>query len=268
MSEKDATDDSSAGQPPAPGPQPRATWGWPLTLGALVAVGVLLAVADIAIDSPWLRPFAYAIVGPSRAPSPRPTGLLESQRFDRTPFGPRLTFAGPFGSPGPISPLQAIRALLSNGGGLIFLALGVLVLFPRRVRMAVERLEVRHGPEIALVAGVATLLLALAAVILVRFTVIFLAAIPVVLAVALATGLFGIACIAFASGRFLQRRLRLNETHPFVVGLAGSLVIFDLAVIPYAGALALAAVAIAGLGLAVITRFGSDIGWSLGDLDW
>jgi hypothetical protein len=53
-----------------------------------------------------------------------------------------------------------------------------------------------------------------------------------------------------------------------VAALAGALVVFDLAVIPYAGVFAFAAVAMAGLGLAVVTRFGSSGGWSFGDLDW
>ena len=151
---------------------------------------------------------------------------------------------------------------------MIFLALAALALFPRRVRVAVERVELQRGPAIALAAGVATLLLALAAIILLRFTLIFLAVVPVVLVVALATALFGIACIAFALGRFVQRRLRLSETHPLFAALAGALVIFDLAVIPYAGIFALAVIAMAGLGLAVVTRFGSDSGWSFGDLTW
>jgi hypothetical protein len=151
---------------------------------------------------------------------------------------------------------------------LIFLALTALVLFPRRVRAAVVRLELRHGPEIALAAGVASLLLALAAITLLRFTLLFLAIVPVVLVVALATALFGIACIAFALGRFVRRRLQLNEAHPLLAGLAGALIIFDLAVIPYVGIFAFAAIAIAGLGLAVVTRFGSETGWSFGDLSW
>jgi hypothetical protein len=45
-------------------------------------------------------------------------------------------------------------------------------------------------------------------------------------------------------------------------------VVFDLAVIPYAGVIAFAAIAIAGLGLTVVTRFGSSAGWSFVDLDW
>lgn len=268
MSEKPEPDGSPAKPSSESGRQRRGRLGWPLALGVLVLVGVLLAIADIAIDSPWLGPFASAIVGPSAVTSRTPSPSPNSQRFDRSRSGLRFSFGGLFGSRGPISPLQALRALLTNGAGLMLLALGALVLFPRRVRMAVERFEVRHGPEIALAAGVATLLLALAATILLRFTLIFLAAIPVVLVVTLATALFGIACIAFALGRFLQRRLRLTEANPLLAGLAGALVIFDLAVIPYAGVLALAIVAIAGLGLAVVTRFGSESGWSFGDLSW
>lgn len=267
MSEKPESEPSPP-QPPEPTRQRRGVWGWPLVLGALALVGLLLAIADIAIDSPWTGPFAAAIVGPSPVTRAIAGPTPNSQRFDRLRSGQRFAFAGPFGSRGPISPLQALRAVLSNGAGLIFLALAALALFPRRVRVAVERFELQRGPAIALAAGVATLLLALAAIILLRFTLIFLAVVPVVLVVALATALFGIACIAFALGRFVQRRLRLSETHPLFGALAGALVIFDLAVIPYAGIFALAVIAMAGLGLAVVTRFGSDSGWSVGDLTW
>lgn len=268
MSEKPGSEGSPAKPSSELSRQRRGRWGWPLALGVLVLLGVLLVIADIAIDTPWLGPFASAIVGPSSVASRTPSPSPSSERFDRSRSGLRFSFGGPFGSRGPISPLQALRALLTNGGGLIFLALTVLVLFPRRVRMAVERLEFRHGPEIALAAGVATLLLALAATTLLRFTLIFLPLVPVVLVIALVTALFGIACIAFAFGRFLERRLGLAEPHPMLAGLAGALVIFDLAVIPYAGVLALAVMAIAGLGLAVVTRFGSEISWSFGDLSW
>jgi hypothetical protein len=247
--------------------EPRGRLGWPLVLGGLVLIGLLLTMADIAVDSPWTGPFAAVIVGPSPA-SHLPAFSPKPERFDRLRSGLGFNFAGPFGARGPISPFQALRALLSNGAGLIFLALTALVLFPRRVRVAVERLELRHGPEIALAAGVASLLLALAAITLLRFTLLFLAIVPVVLVVALATALFGIACIAFALGRLVRRRLQLRDAYPLLTALAGALIIFDLAVIPYVGVFALAAIAIAGLGLAVVTRFGSETGWSFGDLSW
>ena len=157
---------------------------------------------------------------------------------------------------------------MSNGAGLVLLALGVLLLFPNRARVAVQRLEDRHGPEIALAAGVATFLLTLGAAALLRFTLFFIAVIPVLLIVAVTTALFGIACLGLALGRLLQRRLHLGPAHPLLPALAGALLVFDLAVLPYVGAIALAAVAIAGLGLAVVTRFGSESGWSFRDLDW
>jgi hypothetical protein len=268
VSETPETEASPERQPSKPTRQLRGGWGWVLVLGVLALVGLLLAIADIAIDSPWTGPFAAAIVGPSHAPTRPPLSAPNPDRFDRWRYGLGFNFAGPFGTRGPISPLQALRALLSNGAGLIFLALTALVLFPRRVRVAVERLELGNGPAIALAAGVAALLLALAAITLLRFTLLFLAVVPVVLVVAIATALFGIACIAFALGRFVKRRLRLSEAHPLYAALAGALIVFDLAVIPYVGVFALAAIAIAGLGLAVVTRFGSRIGWSFGDLSW
>jgi hypothetical protein len=268
VSEKQESEASPDRQQAQDTRQLRGGWGWALVLGGLTLVGLLLTIADIAIDSPWTGPFAAVIAGPSPATSHLPAFSPKPQRFDRLRSGLGFNFAGPFGARGPISPLQALRALLSNGAGLIFLALSALVLFPRRVRAAVERLELRHGPEIALAAGVASLLLALAAITLLRFTLLFLAIVPVVLVVALATALFGIACIAFALGRLVRRRLRLSEAYPLLAALAGALIIFDLAVIPYVGVFALAAITIAGLGLAVVTRFGSETGWSFGDLSW
>ena len=242
-------------------------WGWPIVVAALALLGVLLAVADTALYGPTLGPYATFLIGPSQGivvqrPSPDP------ERFVKTRFPERISFWSPFGRIGTVSPLQALRAFLSNGAGLVLLALAVLLLFPNRARVAVERLEGRHGPEIALAAGVAAFLLAIGAGALLRFTLIFLAVIPLVIVIAVAVALFGIACIALALGRLLQRRLRLGPVHPLVVAVAGALVVFDLAVIPYLGAVAVAGVAIAGLGLAAVTRFGSATGWSFGDLDW
>lgn len=267
MSEKQESE-ASPDRPQSQGTgESRGRWGWPLVLGGLALIGLLLTIADIAIDSPWTGPFAAVIAVPSPA-SHLPAFSPKPERFDRLRSGLGLNFAGPFGARGPISPLQALRALFSNGAGLILLALAALVLFPRRVRVAVERLELRRGPEVALAAGVASLLLALAGITLLRFTLLFLAIVPAVLVVALATALFGIACIAFALGRLVRRSLRLSEAYPLLAALAGALIIFDLAVIPFVGVFAFAAIAIAGLGLAVVTRFGSETGWSFGDLNW
>jgi MFS family permease len=242
-------------------------WGWPLLVAALAVLGVLLAIADTALYGPALSPYARFLIGPSAVVGvPRPSP--DPERFVRARLPERITLAAPFDRLGTVSPLQALRAFLSNGAGLVLIALAVLLLFPGRARVAVERLEGRHGPEIALAAGVATFLLGLGVVALLRFTLIFLAVIPALLIVALAVALFGIACIGLALGRLLQRRLGLGPSHPLLAALVGALVVFDLAVVPYLGAVALAAVAVGGLGLAVVTRFGSETGWSFRDLDW
>jgi hypothetical protein len=242
-------------------------WAWPLLIGGLVLVGVVLAVADIALGPKWPSPMAGAIYSQEvlKSPGIPPTQML---RFDRSRLGEKLVFETPIAGFGPINPYRALQAFLSNGAGLVLLALAALVLFPSRARTSVERLEANHGAEISFGAGLVLVLLTFALVTLLRFTLIFLAVVPFVLGVALIAALFGIACIALAIGRLLNRRLNLPQVHPLVAALAGALVVFDLAVIPYAGVFALAAVAIGGLGLAVVTRFGSSGGWSFGDLSW
>ena len=241
-------------------------YAWPILVGVLALVGIALAVADIAVGDRWPNPLAKVMVGSPPAVSYK----LQPQtlRFDRTRVGDKLIFESPIIGFGPVSPYQALRAFLTNGAGLVLLALAALILFPGRARNAVERLEASHGAEIALGAGLVMVLLTLAGVTLLRFTLLFLAVAPLLLLVALVAALFGVACISLAIGRLIHRRFRLPEVHPLVAALVGALVVFDLAVIPYAGVFALAAVAMAGLGLAVVSRFGSAGGWSFVDLDW
>ena len=269
MSEpKEGEGASSDDAPKTPaGPATTQRWGWPILVVGLATLGVLLTIADTALYGPSLGSYATFVIGPSEVKTISSPGQVP-ERIVRTRFPDRTVFTGPFGRLGPTSPLQAFRAFLSNGAALVLLALGVLLLFPNRARVAVQRLERPYGLAIALAAGVATFLLALGGVALLRFTLFFLAVIPAVLIVTLAVALFGIACIGLALGRYLQRRLRLSPAHPLLVALAGALVVFDLAVIPYLGAVALALIAIGGLGVAVVTRFGSETGWSFNDLNW
>jgi len=252
----------------SPAARPLRRWAWPLLIAGLAVIGILLALAGISTEGRWPNPFAEALVGPVNLQKHVTTGRPVTMRFDRTRVENRFTFAAPFEGLGPISPYAALRAFLTNGAGLVILALTALVIFPSRARNAVERLEGGYGPVMALVAGIVAVLLTIAAITLLRFTLLFLAVVPLVLLVALLAALFGIACIALAIGRQLRRRLDLPAVHPLVAALAGALVVFDLAVIPYAGVFALAAVAMAGLGLAVVTRFGSSGDWTFGDLTW
>jgi hypothetical protein len=247
-----------------PRPHPLRRWAWPILIGGLAVAGILLSIADTSTRLP--KPFGGEVIGPSVVATYKP-GQPKAVTFDRTQIGDKFVFEPVVGL-GPLSPYAAVRGLLTNGAGLVLLALAALVLFPSRARNGVERLEARYGAEIALGAGLVVVLLTLAAVTLLRFTLLFLAVVPLVLFIALVAALFGIACISLAIGRLMHRRLRLPDVHPLVAALAGALVVFDLAVIPYAGVFALAAVAMAGLGLALVSRLGSAGGWSFGDLNW
>lgn len=252
----------------SPRPHPVRRYGWVILIGVLAVVGILLALADISVGARWPNPLSEVIVGRSYTKQEAVPAATQTLRFDRTRVGERLIFESPIIGFGPLSPYQALRAFLSNGAGLVLLALAALIVFPIRARNAVERLESRYGAGISLGAGLVVILLTLGVVTLLRFTLLFLAVVPLVLAVALVAALFGIACISLALGRLLHRRLHLPSTHPLIGALAGALVVFDLAVIPYAGVIAFAAVAMAGLGLAVVSRFGSLGGWSFVDLEW
>jgi hypothetical protein len=115
-------------------------------------------------------------------------------------------------------------------------------------------------------AGIAAILLAVAVTVLMRMTFVLLTLAPVVLA-GVATGvLFGVAVLALAVGRGLGARL--GQAPVLIPALAGLLIFFDLALVPVLGWLALLVVAISGLGVAVLTRLGSAVGWGLHDLKW
>lgn len=246
----------------APKPHPLRRWGWAILIGALAIAGIVLSIVDT--SEKVTPPLAGTLFGQRVV-----THQLHTQtfQFGPKPFGDRVLVA-PFIGLGPLSPYEALRAFLTNGAGLVLLALAALILFPSRARNGVERLEARYGAPIALGAGVVMVLLAAAAITLLRLTLIFLAIVPLVSVVLLVAALFGIGCISLAIGRLLHRRLQLPDVHPLVAAVAGALVVFDLAVVPYAGVFALGAVALAGLGLAVVTRFGSAGGWSFGDLNF
>jgi len=255
--------------PTGPTPQRARRWGWALLIVVLASAGVLLALGDIAVGERWPNPLAQVIVGSAVTAQPGSDHVQpQTYRFDRTRVADRFALATPFTGLGPLNPYLALRALLTNGAGLVLLALAALVVFPARARTAVERLEGGYGTAIAVVAGLVAVLLAVGAVILLRFTLLFLTLVPLVLLAVLVAALFGVACISLAIGRLLRRGLRLPAVHPLVAALAGALVVFDLAVIPYAGVFALAIVAMAGLGVAVVTRFGSTGDWSFSDLSW
>jgi hypothetical protein len=227
-------------------------WTWPSVIAALAIVAILLAVAD----SLWLRDWV-----PFSLPRPRPASELS-----QVPPGRR--FVGPMGPRPPLAPTQGLFSFwwfLSVGVAFLLSATAALVLFPARARTAVERLEAPGGLLTALAAGIASVLLLVGALFVLRATFFLLPLVPVLLALAALGTVFGLACLALALARRLRRRM--GPAHPLLLASTGLLVFFDVALIPFAGWLALALAAAAALGLSVITRLGSSPGWSIEELN-
>jgi hypothetical protein len=222
-------------------------------LGGLVVLAVLLAWANSTVFQPaFPQPFE-----PPRRPFFRPP---ETPAFPLSPFG-RAEFRGL----GRVGGLYTFWWFLSLAAGAILLTLGVLVAFPLRVRRAAQRVSPATLP-LMLAAGVATALLGLAVTVLLQVTFVLLSFVPLVWAVIAISVVFGEAALVLAFGRWL--RARLGPAPPLLGALAGLLVLVDVGLVPVAGWLFLVLVAVASLGLSVLTRMGSPAGWSFDELNW
>jgi hypothetical protein len=232
-------------------------WGWPALLATLLTAGVLLSWADSTLWSGLFpQPFAAgrverSIVGPAPIP---PIGL------GAPPPGARV-FRG-FGYAGGIYTIWWFLAAAAAFG---LVVIATVVSFPRRVRQAGSRLQ-PATLSVFFAAGVVTVVLVAAVTQLIRVTIVLLSFVPIVWCIALLGVLFGVASLALFVGRGLSRRL--GPAHPVVAILGAVLLLIDVALVPVAGWVALAVVALTGLGVAVVTRLGSDNGWSLEDLNW
>ncbi len=228
-------------------------WGWLGLLAGLVALAVVLALADSTVFRPaFPQPFE----------PPRRTGFRPpaAPGLQLAPFG-RLQFRGL----GPVGGLYTFWWFLSLGAGLVLVTLAALVALPARVRRAAQRVRPATLP-VMLAAGVASALLGLAATILLRATFVLLSFVPLLWAVLALGVFFGVSALALAFGRWL--RARLGPAPALAGALAGLLVVIDLGLVPFAGWLFLAVVALASLGLSVLTRVGSPAGWSFEELNW
>lgn len=230
---------------------------WPALIAGLVVAGLLLAWADSSIFHAAFPTFPEPPVRGGRGLGQVAPNV---DQIPRVRVGPKIAFV--LGTRG----LFQFGWFVSVALALILLTGLALALFPNRVRVAVERMEVPSALATALTAGVASGLLLAAATFLLRNSFVFLAMVPVVWGLTALCFVFGLSALALALGRRLSRRL--GAVHPLVTALAGILIICDAALVPYAGWVLLACVALAGLGLAVVTRFGSDSGWSLEELTW
>jgi hypothetical protein len=229
-------------------------WSWLALLVALVGIAVLLAW----MDSSVLRPLFPEPFEPPRRPAFRPPPPVP------LPIGRRdevVLFTG-FR---PVGGLYTFWWFASVAAGLVLVILAVLVAMPARSRRAAERVSWTALP-LMLAAGVATLLLGLALTVLLRAGFVLLSIVPLVWGMAVLGAMFGVAVLALASGRWL--RARLGPAPPLLAALAALLVLVDVALVPVAGWVVTAVIAVTALGLAVLTRVGSPTGWSLDELNW
>lgn len=233
-------------------------WRWVALLAGLLLVAVLLAWADSTL---------FRSLFPQPFPAPR-RGGVRGGVLPALPgvVGPGEARPAPvFLGLGPVGGFFTFWWFLATGSGVILLALAVLALVPARARRAAQRLSPAELPWM-MGAGIAAVLLAVAVVVLMRMTFVLLTLAPAVLA-AVATGvLFGAAVLALAVGRRLGAWL--GPAPVLIPALAGLLFFFDLALVPVLGWLALLVLAVTGLGVAVLTRLGSAVGWGLHDLKW
>lgn len=231
-------------------------WGWIGVLTALVLLALLLAW----LDSTLLRP----LFPQQPMPSPRRVEFRPPEAaFPLAPIGRRGGL--PFRGLGPAGGLFTFWWFLSIGAGVTLVTLAALLALPGRARRAAERVRLANLP-LMFAAGIATLLLGLALTVLLSIGFVLVSVVPIVWGLALAGSLFGLAAMALAAGRWL--RARLGPVSPLLAALAALLVLFDASLVPVAGWIVLAVAAVTSLGLSVLTRVGSPVGWSLEDLNF
>ncbi|TMD10515.1 MAG: hypothetical protein E6J02_00765 [Chloroflexi bacterium] len=233
-----------------------ARWRWPALLVALVVLALLLCWLDASLFERTVLPGSRRIL--TRGDGlPRPAGF-PPRGLGGTPFGPfPETISGA---------LFSLGWFAATALGLVALAAAMLVAFPARARLVVDRLDSLTVAGTALVAGLATVLLLFAFSFLLRLTIVLLPLAGALSILAALGALFGIACLAlWLAG---QARLRIGPAHPLLIALTALVAFADLALIPFAGLFLLGLLAVTGLGLTVLTRFGSPRGWAMDELDW
>src|SRR5207302_11266401 len=96
-----------------------------------------------------------------------------------------------------------------------------------------------------LAAGVANVMLVFAVSALMRESFILLSLVPFLSALSLLAIVFGSGGLALAFGGWL--RTRLGDVHPLIAALVAALAMYDVALVPVAGWIALAVVAVTAL---------------------
>lgn len=230
-------------------------WADLLPLPRLVAEQVEGRPPDFVDQTPTPQATITATVTPApggRVEPPRDAGRRGLAFLPFGPFGP--SHAG-------LSGFAELVATL-----LLLLAAGVLLVYivPRRMGNIAAAMRGR-APNLArlgLIGLAAYIMISVLGVLIIVSALGPFAWLLIVPLVYFAT-LVALVAISLPFGRWLGRRLGLAEQPPLVDLLAGLLLIFIIGLVPFVGVLALAALALVGLGATVQTRAGADRGWDL-----
>ncbi|MSQ26516.1 MAG: hypothetical protein EXR51_00030 [Dehalococcoidia bacterium] len=198
-------------------------------------------------------PFAPGAPRPNAGQPPRQATGAVTDPAVLTPFG---LFRG-----GPIGMGMIVLALgLSLAGGAL-----TFYLQPRRMRVLSNALAVSKSRLLrALAAGLLGYLLALVVLFVLVTLVTGVVFAPLVLVVVGAATLMGVVAAGLALGRWLTARLAPQEpAHPITALAVGMLALFPLSLLPWAGWVVALITASVGMGAVLITKFGSENGWSI-----
>ena len=193
------------------------------------------------------------------APRPAP-GPLARQAVGPRPDAAVLTPFGLFRG-GPVGlgmMLLALGMMLSGGAVTVYLQ-------PRRLRVLRSTLSGSKSRLVrALTAGLLGYLLTLVVLFILVTLVTGVIFAPLVIVVIGAATLMGVAAACLALGRWLLSRIApQGPTHPIVELAVGTLTLFPLSLLPWGGWVVVLITASLGLGAVLITRFGSEDGWSI-----
>lgn len=148
---------------------------------------------------------------------------------------------------------------LAKLAGLFLVVLLITALVPRRLSVIAEALPNRWGT--AILAG---LLAYCATVVLCVILAVTLIGIPLAIALGLAAKLIkwiGLASILFLIGQRLGRNVLKRELSHFAAVLGGFAVYAIIYLVPICGSFFSATLSVLALGIAILTRFGSEEGW-------
>ena len=159
------------------------------------------------------------------------------------------------------------------GLGMLLMALGMLMaggavtvyLQPRRMRVLRNAITVSKARLVrALAVGLLGYLLTLVVLFILVTLVTGVMFAPLVVVAVGAGTLMGLVAACLALGRWVVARTAPQAPgHPLIELAVGALTLFPMTLLPWAGWAVALATASLGLGAILITRFGSDNGWSI-----